>query len=830
MKKIRHLILIFAACLPAAVSAQLPDEALQCFKWFSTLGYPDVKEARWAEVWIGRRPSDGEQNTPWARAIVGFIMEETETEFTLVKSDLTSATVRKSKPETPINERVGFEERPFLKMIGQQLESLRHPPQSGVSRFGSKLGQKAKLFFLAYVCWQRGEENLAAQLYQAAGLYDKETEKLPSSEAQNRKPRPMQEELEIELGHAVMWDAVLRCGGWEASGKWEPRTALLEAFRRVVRLYPHCEHIERASQSVAMLERMVKEDQNHPALTQKQIDQLPQDKRIAELVWMLRDQNGYQMSQPGRCDVFETMTEEKSPAHQLQAIGYPAVPALIEALTDARFSRSVGYHRDFYFSHIILTVGDCAQQILTRLTGQNFYSPASTSVNMSHEDKMLAVQKEARKWCKEYQQKGKKQMLVDSIAAGQTRLEPLVEQLQAEAPDAVMDALLRGSEKAQSPWMMRQFVHQLGLQKSPAATQRLLKIMSQNEHLEVRLDAAGYLLKQDHTEALPALLHELEIFQPTAESYLINGYEDMLELLIASGDGRAMHKLSDHWDERPVDQRLLIVREIGEGLGRNAMQYPYFVKARPFSPMANDEAISLLVHALEDLEACGGMSGNIGEFIYSNPRVCDFALWALHEIDGGQYAFSTQADRRQRDRERITAANAWRTKQQQPLLPTLPPPGPPLLEKEALKIVAVQIGPAKGFQDTSLARQALKLRGSFFGSKTISDLMISFAKEPPPGVCGLSIEALRESDLTGVTLHVHLVAGNYPKKENGEWSILQMGQAGGQDLGTLSDPGSSLSTATNAAEWKCLEDDITEGLKSSPTTAFSFYASLKASR
>lgn len=393
--KIRHLLLMLTACLPASVSAQLPEEALQCFQWFSTLGYPDVKEARWVEVWIGIRPYAGEKDTPWSG---GFITKETEAEITFVKPDLTTAMVRKAKPDTPADERVEFEERSFLQVIEQQLKLIQHPPKDPFQRFRSRLSQKAEWFFLAYICWQRGEENLAAQLYQAARLYDKASENLPSGASQKRKLRSMREDLEIDLGHAAMWNAVLRCGSWGSSERWASRSALLEAFRRVVRLFPRCAHVERARQSAAMLERMIKEDEQHPALTQAQIDQLPQDQRIAELVWMLRDQNGYQQRQPGSCDVFNTVPEGKSPAHQLLAIGSPAAPALIEALTDDRFSRSVGYHRNFYFSHTILTVGDCAQQILSRMSGQNFHSRDATSGYRSNEEKMLDVQKAARQW------------------------------------------------------------------------------------------------------------------------------------------------------------------------------------------------------------------------------------------------------------------------------------------------------------------------------------------------------------------------------------------------------------------------------------------------
>ncbi len=98
--KIRHLILILGACLPAMASAQLPDEALKCFQWFSTLGYPDVKEARWAEIWTGSWSSSGGRDTSKASTIEGFITQETPAEFSAVKLDLIPATLSKLRPPT----------------------------------------------------------------------------------------------------------------------------------------------------------------------------------------------------------------------------------------------------------------------------------------------------------------------------------------------------------------------------------------------------------------------------------------------------------------------------------------------------------------------------------------------------------------------------------------------------------------------------------------------------------------------------------------------------------------------------------------------------------
>lgn len=833
--KILPLLVVLSLGVSAA-SAQVPEEALQCFRWFSTLGYPEVKEARWAEVWTGSYFDPGENGGPAAHTLMGFVTSETDKEFTIMKADLIQRKLRKTKPGTPAHMQVTYAERPFLPMIGRQLALLPNPPESSFRGFEVRLGRKAEVFFLAHACWQKGEDALAAQLYAQAEKLGTPRQ-LPDAQAGNGQRISMQEALEIELGHAAMWDAVLRCGGGSlGGGSWmggdgslEPLTSVVEAFRRVVRLFPRCEHIERARQSIAMLERLIEEDKKHVTLSQEQIDKLPLDQRIAELIWLLRDQNGHQYMQPGRCDVFNMSETGTSPAHQLLAIGDAAAPALIEALTDGRFSRSVGFHRNFHFSHTILTVGDCAQQILNRMTGQNFYSPASTSGYMSNEDKMREVQKAAQKWWKDYQQKGKKQMLVDSIAAAKTPPGQLVEQLQKEAPDAVEAALLRGADNAQTEWLARQFVDALAGLKTPQASHRLVRFMKEHPKREVRLDAAGRLLNENHDQALPAILREWAAFSAADHREERGDFERLVILLVATGDTEAMKRLVERWEARPVPQRFEIVRKLGEWLGDPANSQTFTsVKARPASAEAKAAGIGLLARALEDTDARDGTGGSIGDFKYDNPRICDFALWSLHEIDPKKYAFSPRAERRQRDAERITAANLWRKEHDLPLLPPPPPPGPKLAAKDALQIVEVRIKPEKDFADTPLVRRALALRGGVFGPDTLSSLLRDFARQPPPGASGLRVEAVREADLTGVELCLSLSRGEIPTDKGKYWGTMSHGLIGTHNLGSAG--GSAALSHLQADDgWDDFEKDIRDGMKALPaTTAFTLCAGLRA--
>ncbi len=138
---------------------------------------------------------------------------------------------------------------------------------------------------------------------------------------------------------------------------------------------------DRARNSAEILSRMVEEDREHEK-TKTPFECLSRDDQFRELVFRLRDQTGTQSSWPGSCDILgdggfffhgAALPEGKTPAHQLLAFGYDAVPLLIEALDNDRFTRAVGFCRPWFFSHVVLRVGDCALRLLQRLTGWTFY-------------------------------------------------------------------------------------------------------------------------------------------------------------------------------------------------------------------------------------------------------------------------------------------------------------------------------------------------------------------------------------------------------------------------------------------------------------------------
>src|SRR5262249_22999681 len=151
---------------------------------------------------------------------------------------------------------------------------------------------------------------------------------------------------------------------------------------------------------VDILKQMVNEDRDH-ANSRKPFEQLDKNEQIAELIFQLRDQNGHQFWQPGYPDIFINFDGKETPAHRLVKMGYDAVPQLIESIEDQRFTRSVGFHRNFYFSHYVLRVGDCALDILRHITARSFWNDSWTFSDLTKDRKTAETKKSVQAWFEE---------------------------------------------------------------------------------------------------------------------------------------------------------------------------------------------------------------------------------------------------------------------------------------------------------------------------------------------------------------------------------------------------------------------------------------------
>jgi len=812
-----------------AKDSALTPEAAECFAWFRTLGHPEIKHATWAEIWWGRSRRLG-QDPEAADTRSGFIIEAKGRTFTVLADNLTTYTLSMTKPGTDPLKRVGYEERSFRKDAAKVLNQLRHPPvldqhnAAAVERdfwdhMNVRLAPKAKVFFLAFACHEKGEDDLAQALFD-------EAKKIPVPNG-NKVEASLMLDLEQEFALEAMWHGILLFGGgalgWDErcnQGPLIPRRELLAYFRGLVKHYPHSPQLEPATQIVEKLERMVQEDKEHEKISDEALAKLPVKERVDELIYRLRDQNGHQRIAPGECEIFEDLgkgSSGHSAAHRLADIGYAAVPQLIDALDDKTFTRSVGLWRDFTFSHTVLTVGDCAVQVLSRIAHQNF--PTTDSP---------ITRKRIFTWWHSIQSKGETATLAETIASGAIIPRPLVERLKALDPGAVEAAVMAGAEKAKDDWMRENFLPLVGEIQSPEATDYLLQHLKNANTFNMRLNAAELLLKRGHPAGLSAIVTQWGAVREHPNQMRGDGMK-VMSVLLRSGKAEAFRALVDKAEQLDVSSRSLLVWQFNFSAA-NLRHEATAGKAGiiGWEAEAREAAEQFLIHELEDTALSWGFSSDSDDPSEKDIRICDVALRALHQIAPSRFAFSEKAGRQQWDKERVTAANRWCPDRQTPPLLFEDLHRAKLKDSDALRVTHIRISPRDLPSLQGLTQQIIALHGQHVSTENLLSVVRAYAQNPPTGTGGLFLTAMRDHDLTGVTLEVNFVkmAESLPKNGS-EWSMNSGVISDGKYICNFGWSPAKSADVKGDVIWKNFAETTPKALLSAPTTSFTLSLSLE---
>lgn len=651
---------------PAGPSA---EERTATFRWFSTLGFPDVKGRKLVQIRAVSPPSQqpGPQETGY-----GFLVNEDGGQFTVITPELSTQSFRKNVPGAVAAEAVTHEPADLAAVARECLKDLRTPPESELaevmSRFEFGLAKRTRGFILAWACWRNGLEQLAAELYDHAAQMP-----VTSGKDSGKKPtRSLRALVAAEIAHEEMWHAILNFEDPSI-----PRTRLLERFERIVNKFPESEHYKRALETAALLRQMIKEDVEHASrIASRPFERMSKQEQIAELIFQLRDQKGGQFEQPGSCDIFLGQ-DGNTPAHRLVKMGYDAVPRLIEALENKRFTRSVGFHRNFYFSHYVLRVGDCSEMILERIAAQPFWEAKSTFSYMTMDGKAAETKKRAQAWYAELQQKGEKQMLIEATQRGDQASAAQAERLLERYPDAALPAILNGINAANDGWTRGSLVAVVGRVRGDGPHAFLLSEVKQGPFLHSRLAAAEALQERGRPEGAQAMIAEWLDPPPTAQYRSGMGVPEILRqhvgeereisgmvtLLASCGRVDAIKALAKDLRKRPVEVRSRVIESFHDLL-RPETRSGDGSKSRK-ETKANVDAVraaitDLLVAALDDTDKETGRSGTIDDKSYSDPRICDLAAHILRQREPSRYSFDLSASLGARNRSIIEIKNMWR--------------------------------------------------------------------------------------------------------------------------------------------------------------------------
>ena len=849
----RTLIFLFVSLLISTFQLKTveADELLKTEKeliaWLDELGYQDLSKAAVVNVATGQWYKTGdepEKNT----YIIGFLTAEEGENFTVVDLTGEQTTYAKKVNVAPF-EAVFFERQDLKEVVKARLESeKKNKPDDHWARFGEMTSEPFETVFLARACASQGLNKEAHELFELANRQWKERDR--------EKAISLIEFLKKDQAHTRMWRAVLAFGTPKIS-----RPKLLAQFEDITKHFPESKHVERAQKTVDLLKKMIEEDKAHAAKQILPLDELEGEALIAELIYQLRNQNGQQWSQPGACNIFLDERGEESPAAKLVTLGFPAVPQLIEVLEDQGFTRSVGYHRNFYFSHHVLRVGDCAERILCRIAGRNFYQRTYTNGAMAKDGQATSIKKQIEAWWKEVKTKGEEQVLIEAVMTGDDNSSNQAQVLVKKYPDSAVEAIRKGLAKSTREWTSKRLIAVLAQHGSDKAEELIRQQLLNGKKLPIRITAAQALMRTGRSQlAIERMLHEWKNYSPDAtRDYSFDDPEGQIAVfLLHAGSSQAVKSVTERFPELLARTKFEVINSLSDADLNLDQAYVDAVEA-------------FLVESLQATDEVS-MSGSYGDQSFSNPRVCDIAGYVLTKNWPEIYSCRLDGTERERDAERFTAINHWRSanglkpiKVSKPFVVKLIPNEitAPLIEKiasneskdaceKALKQLA-KLGPgaieaaeklSSKIEDSHpFAKQVRQLtmdlpntitvtsmdnksetvtqawlvkvpqlKGQTFSSEMLIGLLTEFAKERP--CAGIRVKAIRDGNDNGVELNVEWIGT--PAKRGGSqqsWNKDVNVMLGRQHL-NHSVGSSSLDYATKSGSYGDLKAAVDKSLAS----------------
>ncbi len=648
------------------------------FKWFGTLGFPDVKELPHVRVATGWWSQSG-SNPPVMDYWNGFLLKSNATCFTVFTPDLSTWTFTNSANSVPEKKRVGFEIVDLRRGAQIRLDHLRKPSEEDRWKYYSRrASEQTEVFVLAWACWRQGFESQALDLYWEAGKLPRPfewqlgkmtwrqklsmyAERLKSRFGKGTSPKaPLRESLEKNIGDVVMAHAVE-----DFSNPSLSRFDLLREFEAILRNYPHSVQRERAGKTVEVLKRMIAEDRARATERPRDFVRLAPGEQIEELIFQLRDQFGY------RYGVFDDYGDRtNTPPHQLARLGYSAVPQLIATLDSDTLSRVVeggGFTSGpFDPSYIapVLTVGDCAGDILERITGRSFFAARDAARSSATNGGSSLRRKAADAWWAEFQKKGERQMLVEGVLRADYDVQAQAILLRKHFPDGAASVLIQGIEGTTNSRACVELIEQLDEIGDATGDVFLHEEMIKGPTTEARVAAAHGVRKRDKKAAVSAMIREWEMLRATTSVHDDDDPTPLIHFLAGSDSLEAVSALTSNLVHRTVDIRYTVIGAFGDS-------YEMYDRDGPgsFSPVVVAAEEKCLVTELEDTERYTGMSLTRNDKSVSEPRICDMAAWYLSERWPARYSFDISKSLESRERQRIECINSWRKAHDLALLP-----------------------------------------------------------------------------------------------------------------------------------------------------------------
>ncbi len=373
-------------------ASPLTEADQRAFAWFDGIGLPSTAGKPYVRVtWTNAAAGEDAPRDERVWEVDGFLIDEKDGTMTLLDADGWPRRVERrglgawsGRVDELDLARVAAEVSARLRAFAEDPASVE-PARVVFRGVRGLVGTASQSLLFARHVAEHHLDAAAHEILEAARA-------LPATDPSTTAPAPIEETARRQMADAVIWRIVFDFAERDVS-----RARLLERYRGWQRSFPKSEHQERVAAAIRVLEPMVKEDATHPGISDEALGTLSPDLQAREWVFRLRDQGGD--VSVGRAGVRLEPDEDDTPLDHLVSLGLVAAPALVDALTDARFTRAVlfRFDADFARQHVA-RVGDMAEVALERITHQRNWEPTADAPSMFDAGAAEGVQERWRAW------------------------------------------------------------------------------------------------------------------------------------------------------------------------------------------------------------------------------------------------------------------------------------------------------------------------------------------------------------------------------------------------------------------------------------------------
>lgn len=604
-----------------------------------------------------------DDDPPMNRYRYGFLLSDGEKEFTARYLSLIKVTLTKTPAGKPEHERVGTN---AVDMAAHARDYARRVAAGG--------GEPYKLDYYMRpdaTMTPRAEALLLARALQRRGLTAEVHALWKASE-----PRS---DADYELGKGFAYGLTL-----DFTDPALTRETILANHRKWLDAYPGHYFHKFVKKKVEILERMVEEDR--VGREKAPGGETAQEREVLDLIFALRDERRpvkYWWSDGHYVPAKAPEPEEGSrPSVRLAMLGTRAAPALVEAVGDETFTRTVWYSSRHGGGLRLITVGSFAERILEEVSGLRFYGRT--------EERKARWQN----WWKGISEKGEEGMLAELAARGDHSSGEAAKRLLGRWPKRVPD-VIAGARKARNRGVRKELVGIVAGQKGEKVTEFLLEELEKGPYVPARVDAALALLDRGRQEGLVHFKKEWrtaaapkEKRQPGVPKAVAdfdfsiaqgNARQAMARFLLASGDPEAVRIVGKDLLRFPSRVRYAILESLRYG------ELADFLKRAAPKKQAEieKELEGILVLLLDDSHRHGGsfgVSAPGGSATLRDPTTADLAATTLFSWWPDRYSFDPRGPSRLRERRILGLKNRWR--ERNGLGPIKIPPFPDVRSKD----------------------------------------------------------------------------------------------------------------------------------------------------